>query len=981
MDLITLATEVQQAGVVIPLAIIAIGAALLAFYLFKPKSPDAIKDDRPTTATLRGSYIPVVMGMRRVGPVVGFVGSRTTTEESVDNPGGKGGGGGGETKVTIYHERAIHYLCVGPAARIHTIYVDGVCVENSYMDRILNPSDTTVDLGETGSLKIYWGEDDQSGNAWVKDKLGINTNLPRVCRVDWDRKRLGQNPRWPLIEYDVEVRPQGANPLTGAAWLDDGSFEGINPAYAMYQILTAPYPYGIGMPISWIDFTALNTVSTVCESEHIPMNILISEGDTAEKVIASIMQTIGAIMPECCGKLAPYMIRKISGTAESLDNDMLLPPFDEIENLHEEQRFDRLVYEYPDRSKNFKPATIDIDYDGQADFNQRKKTRKIPIPNVTGRRVASKVADRRQLEDLVPALRIRAKGVRNLRNATPGQKFDLPGIGAVRLLGLRYGPDSPEVMLDLYRDFYSQDPTDFVDPDLPGDDVNTLAEDLSWRFIEIPYAANPSVLSVLCARHRANGGITAGRQWISTDDTTYAEVQTQSPSHLAGILEEDWVPIGGQIILETGPLIRLHSEDEVSEKTLDLSGDEQAWRRGDQMLILGDEIFFVREVVAEGDHWRCKGLIRAQYDSKPLLEGIPDPQEPNATFVRAATTLSTAITTTYANEIIDCAATDAFAASGRVIIDDEILSYGLNSTSSDILSDTERAQNGSTGATHSVSAAVTEVVEAFLVMKSGIVPLQNDLIVRDVIRYYKNQACNGGGCRDLTETEARTLTVVGRGLAPNVAWYSYGGCGTEEGRSLPDGKGVLKRDLMFSTSTEDLLVEFTPCVENGSGVGALTPWNVAGGSGGADAQFEISLQFNDQTGDQTLPPNSSAPEDAVWVEILNDLITISGLADGTWAGGTPGVQAGLAVVGTAIGGDLGDEVFPTPGTFYLYIDEEAYHDTELQLDQGDGPPNWIEDTQVDWRIGIRQVASDGKRGAWSYVYPSASRSKTPGGGA
>ena len=67
----------------------AIGA--LGGLLFKQETEQVIAEERPPTLTQRGSFLPVVIGRHRIGPVVGWVGDRDIRRSSA---GGKGGGGG-----------------------------------------------------------------------------------------------------------------------------------------------------------------------------------------------------------------------------------------------------------------------------------------------------------------------------------------------------------------------------------------------------------------------------------------------------------------------------------------------------------------------------------------------------------------------------------------------------------------------------------------------------------------------------------------------------------------------------------------------------------------------------------------------------------------------------------------------------------------------------------------------------------------------
>ena len=78
--------DLQTANATV-LFLVSIGLSLLSYFLFRPDKPEVIRDDKPTTAMLRGNYVPLVIGQRKVGAIVGWVGDRITTTES-ENVGG-----------------------------------------------------------------------------------------------------------------------------------------------------------------------------------------------------------------------------------------------------------------------------------------------------------------------------------------------------------------------------------------------------------------------------------------------------------------------------------------------------------------------------------------------------------------------------------------------------------------------------------------------------------------------------------------------------------------------------------------------------------------------------------------------------------------------------------------------------------------------------------------------------------------------------
>lgn len=188
--------------------VLSIGLSLLAGYLLQKKNKSLVQDDKPTTLATRGSYLPLVKGRHRVGPIFGWAGGRRTTKEKA--PGGKGSSLGGSPSQTIFREDGWHQLCIGPAFCLWEIEQNGVPIFVGPITADSHPSGSTIDLGNEGSFRIFWGENDQPQNTYLGDasRVGVSSRWPRCCYVEWRGKRMGPSPNWPQMTYVVETRPQ-----------------------------------------------------------------------------------------------------------------------------------------------------------------------------------------------------------------------------------------------------------------------------------------------------------------------------------------------------------------------------------------------------------------------------------------------------------------------------------------------------------------------------------------------------------------------------------------------------------------------------------------------------------------------------------------------------------------------------------------------------------------------------------------------------
>ena len=194
------------------IAFLAIGILLSVVGAIAARKKNQPNDDRPETYASRGAFIPLVIGLRRVGAIVLWIQpDDAATLSGGDSPSGgygKGGGGKAPSGSPTYQEKALHGLCVGPASALHAIYQNGERVWQGPITPDTHPSGTSVSIGTAGStFRIYWGfQDDpvvqEIGGA---SNFGLATKLPLVTKILWQPKNLGGSRAWPRLEYDVEV--------------------------------------------------------------------------------------------------------------------------------------------------------------------------------------------------------------------------------------------------------------------------------------------------------------------------------------------------------------------------------------------------------------------------------------------------------------------------------------------------------------------------------------------------------------------------------------------------------------------------------------------------------------------------------------------------------------------------------------------------------------------------------------------------------
>lgn len=200
------------------LALLALSVALglIAQAILRKRIKSPVQDDKPTTLTSRGSYMNWLIGIRRVGPVFAWAGDREKRKEEA--PGGKNLSGG--PKVDVWFEAGWHQLAVGPCHALHQILQSGKVIFSGPITPDSHPSGTTVDLGAEGAFTIFWGETTQPVNTFLgaASRVGVASRWPYCCYVVWNKKRLGQSPLWPILDYVLERRPSGAFLTLSQSW-------------------------------------------------------------------------------------------------------------------------------------------------------------------------------------------------------------------------------------------------------------------------------------------------------------------------------------------------------------------------------------------------------------------------------------------------------------------------------------------------------------------------------------------------------------------------------------------------------------------------------------------------------------------------------------------------------------------------------------------------------------------------------------------
>lgn len=723
----------QQAWVQLGLMVLSIGLSILAGRLLAKKSDSPIRDDKPTTLSTRGSFIPWVQGIRRIGPVICWAGDREARSEKVKGGGGKGGD---DPEQDIFYEAGWHVLGVGPMFCLHRIIQGGKTIFNGPISADSHPSGTTVDLGKEGSFSIYWGEPTQPTNGFLgnANRVTVTSRWPHTCYIVWNKKRLSSTPVWPILDYVVQRRPSTSvlsqsdswytpgTTLSGSSFSvddclssaventgylefsgdrtssfkpkrmfaltgnglpdadyevlrsstvqipgpttpngfptsttatrvflqggtlgcdDQGSAElytndnteGANIAHVIAELLFADFPLGLQIDPDHLvekwDLASLEVLGVEAETEGWRASVLGSEGETAEALLAAMLQDHGTMLPidPTTGNLLFQRVRFPVGTLKDLGEDIYADKLPEIETRHDAQPVDRLIFTFNDRAKEFGDMTISIDEDGQASYEQHQRARKVPMVSTVQFETAASLAELRSPEELAPGAEFRLSAAREARELTPGEAIIADGFEEVlRVTGVSIDPLSERVSVNVMPDFYGAAKSTFETGD--GKNPPTVLDpelDEAFVWVEIPgqkLGSFPQEQVLLIPHIRNHLLITGAVIHLSRDDVTYTVNTTDATFQTGGQLNAPLAADGPNYLAQGPEYTELGPDN--STLTQDLSADLTNWGLGRQLAVIhedavGTEICFLqRATVTGGSTRRLDGLLRARYDTRQL---------------------------------------------------------------------------------------------------------------------------------------------------------------------------------------------------------------------------------------------------------------------------------------------------------------------------------------------------------------------------
>ncbi|MCW8137307.1 MAG: hypothetical protein KIT58_00175 [Planctomycetota bacterium] len=399
---------------------------------------------------------------------------------------------------------------------------------------------------------------------------------------------------------------------------------------AVTRLLGATYPHGGGFDLAHVDQAALQQASSALDSEGlIYWCVLAQDGEELASVVATLLQDAGVLWLRDPTRLIQETFRLVREEPEPLPEVVadMLQAETEVEVVHADRPADRLLFSFPDVERQFRDSVISIGDDGQPYHSNNVRGQAVTIAHLIHMEAAGVVAERRSQEELGGGARYLVHAGRDARLLVPGQAIRVAGVAAVlRVTEVEADPLTSRTRVTCLADHYGAPASGYEHPQEGAGDPGgsgAPAANLAESWLEIPEAAGvPGRALIAALRLRAHEGVAYQIVHASTDGTTYKRLGLDSAPMAGGALTEA-LPLSGWEI-EDGPAFDALGPD--MDTVQDLSSDEAAWRRGQQIAVIGGEVCFVRGVEAlGGGSWRLKGLIRARYDTDREAHAIGAP--------------------------------------------------------------------------------------------------------------------------------------------------------------------------------------------------------------------------------------------------------------------------------------------------------------------------------------------------------------------
>ncbi len=523
---------------------------------------------------------------------------------------------------------------------------------NTWVESFPYPAAQMENPGRIGPIKIFSGPiPDGTDRQAIFDGedpevIAVGNGSTLVEHHPMDEDSLGDDVEGPVGSMDVQGSPTPTDLLeVQGLWIDNGEAQGVNPAHAWWELAMAPYPHGAGgrsagpFPPgedikSHVSEESLLDWATECGEKSLAGSVLIAAGDQAGDTMSMLMQDHGVLLSwrgdEGCGKFIFHRVRQETPLVVPAGMGVSSPP--QIETPLREGPFDKIIFTYRSKRRNYKETVILLNKDGQASLLEVQRAIKTPIPTAVDYPTAVQIAERRSQEDLPNNAGAELTLNRNAFMLWPGLVLDITAIDPdvptpLRVMEVEIDQLSSAVKVRCVADNYGVNTSEFEgDPDQGeggGGSAQAPAEDLAADFLELPHVLLPARdTQIVVLRIRGNNQIIGANVYLSPDGTSYNFAADLTDTATGGELDEA-IEVDAPWYIPEGPEFSVLGVD--LSNVEDLSTDEAAWRACRQVVVIGTEIFALQKVTQiDDDTYRLDGLIRARFGTRRQAHAIGD---------------------------------------------------------------------------------------------------------------------------------------------------------------------------------------------------------------------------------------------------------------------------------------------------------------------------------------------------------------------
>ena len=467
---------------------------------------------------------------------------------------------------------------------------------------------TTTD-SNAAYIKSGWGV------TGIISGVTINTTVVSISEAGGTYTLVFQNP--------VPTALQGlSGDLVFSKGVNDGDDAGIsrglNPVSIIYQLLFETYPHGLGQDTSKYDLTDLESIFDfyAATETFLPMSLYLKDGQSFEDGLSSVFQDAGILMGWDSNTGKYRFTRPVStDTPTAIPDDDFNLKKAEIETDYAQLDPELRTYSFKDKDRRFTDSTILIPDDGkskEADFPNAKK---IEMSTVRDINTASFVAAYREREEYGKS-NLLIQMPKDKITLIPGHLYSFEGLsGKYRLIEKGVVPDNVSIDCEFREDAYSE-VTQYVVKESSGVfPIDSLAASLDTQtvIVETNRFITPNQDGIFFLRVRANPQIEGTFPYLSNNDVTYNQLAPISTYVVGGELTEALAEDGASIII-TGPEFTVNGPD--IGNVLDLSSDDDkiAWKNGEQLCLIGNELFYLRGITPTTTEagYTLDGLVRAR---------------------------------------------------------------------------------------------------------------------------------------------------------------------------------------------------------------------------------------------------------------------------------------------------------------------------------------------------------------------------------